>query len=284
MASKNRAWCFTINNYTNDDILAVNAIECKYKVWGKEIGEQGTPHLQGYIYFKDGKTRATVSKMIKRANIRQAKGSAEQNRIYCTKDNDFVEEGIIPKQGCRNDLNAIKDDIMDGRLVDDIVLENPILYHQYGRTLNKIEDLRMRKLYRTEMTTCEWLYGKTGVGKSHEAFANYNPETHYVWKLDDNGWQDGYTQQETVIINDFRGEIKYNDLLKLVDKWPEFVKRRNREPMPFISKHIIITSSLHPKDIYKNRQTEDKLQQLLRRISIRKLHRSGRGNNEPDHK
>ena len=61
-----------------------------------------------------------------------------------------------------------------------------------------------------------------------------------MWK-DDNDWQDGYTGQETVIINDFRGGIKYAVLLQLIDKWPAFVSRRGREPAPFLAKHVIIT-------------------------------------------
>ena len=110
--------------------------------------------------------------------------------------------------------------------------------------------------------------GKTGVGKSHKAFDNYNSETHYLWKLNDKNWQDGYTGQEIVIINDFRGEINYNELLNLIDKWPYTLPRRGREPVPFLAKHIIITSSLPPEKVYWRRDNEDYLEQLFRRIKI----------------
>ena len=143
-------------------------------------------------------------------------------------------------------------------------------YHQYGRTLNKIEDLAMRNKYRSEMTKGIWYWGETGVGKSHKAFEGFNPKTHYVLP-NDNGWWDAYTQQDTIIINDFRGEIRYNELLNLVDKWPFNVKRRNREPIPFISKTVIITSSLKPEDVYHNRNDEDKIEQLLRRFEVIKV-------------
>jgi hypothetical protein len=87
------------------------------------------------------------------------------------------------------------------------------MYHQYGRTLHKIEDIVLRTKYRSWMTTCTWYYGPTATGKSHRAFEGFNPITDYVW-ADDNGWQDGYTGQPRVIINDFRGDIiKYNELL-----------------------------------------------------------------------
>lgn len=170
---------------------------------------------------------------------------------------------------------------MSGKKVDDLVLENPMIYHKYGRTLNKIEDLRMRREYRIEMTKGIWYWGGTGVGKSHKAFEGYDPKTHYVLP-NDNGWWDGYTGQDVVIINDFRGEMKYNFLLQLVDKWPMTVKRRNREPIPFVSRLVIITSSLAPSDIYNRRLIEDDIGQLLRRFDVQQVGTMVlEGNNRP---
>lgn len=77
--------------------------------------------------------------------------------------------------------------------------------------------------------------------------------------------------QETVIINEFRGGILFSELLELVDKWPKQVRRRNREPLPFISKNVIITSALHPKDVYHNISENDSFAQLERRFEIRRL-------------
>ena len=72
-------------------------------------------------------------------------------------------------------------------------------------------------------------------------------------------------------MNDYRGELKYNKLLQLVDKWPMKVSRRGREPTQFLGKHIIITSSLHPRDVYNPRADEDSLAQLYRRCKVVKL-------------
>ena len=79
---------------------------------------------------------------------------------------------------------------------------------------------------------------------------------------------DGYQQQETMIINEFRGEITYKRLLELVDKWPVYLRRRGREPMPFLSKRVIVTSKLHPRDVYKNLSENDTMDQLYRRFKI----------------
>ena len=71
-----------------------------------------------------------------------------------------------------------------------------------------------------------------------------------------------------MIINEFRGKIPYNELLEMIDKWPYHIRRRGREPAPFLAKHIIITSSMTPAQVYWRREAEDKLDQLLRRIEV----------------
>lgn len=199
--------------------------------------------------------------------VKDAKGSELEIESYSTKDDPGYAVGDKPTQGMRSDLNLIKDAILKGKTVDEITIESPNIFHQYGRTLSKIEDIALRKKFRTEMTTCTWIHGSTGVGKSHEVFQDYHPDTHYLYPRD-NGWWDGYKGQETVIINEFRGEIQYSELLDLIDKWPKTVRRRGREPVPFLAKHIWITSSLPPEEVYFNLAEKDSLEQLKRRCNV----------------
>lgn len=272
--SKFRNWCFTLNNPKPEDkdkLLEYD--KCKYIKFQLEKGENGTPHYQGLIIMKNACRMKTMKSIDSRIHWEPMK-SLDGSIAYCEKDDTREdgpwESGIPPKsgQGKRKDLDELKEQIMEGtKTVDDIVLDNPEIYHKYGRTLHKIEDLALRKQTRTWMTEGIWYWGETGVGKSHLAFEGYTPETHYVWK-DDNGWQDGYTGQEIVIINDFRGHIKYDEMLQMVDKWPHYVRRRGREPAPFLARKVIITSSLRPEQVYCNRNVNDSIQQLLRRMDV----------------
>lgn len=269
--------CFTLNNWKKAEVVAIKKWKYKYIVFAEEIGDSGTPHIQGYVEWPSSKKFTVMKRLNPRIHWESRKGTAAQAADYIRdpkppkiKGVNLFEDGDISNQGERADLNKIKDEILAGKRVDDITIENPIIYHQYGRTLNKIEDLVMRKKFRTEMTQGIWLWGATYVGKSHAAFENYHPDTHYNVPKDGNWW-DAYTQQETVIINDFRGEITYGEMLNLVDKWPHTVRRRNREPMPFTSKLVVVTSSLPPEEVYYNLAENDTLEQLLRRFVVTKM-------------
>ena len=54
---------FTLNNYTEYDKSFLNDLECNYIVYGEEIGEQGTPHLQGFVTFKNSCRLASLKSL-----------------------------------------------------------------------------------------------------------------------------------------------------------------------------------------------------------------------------
>jgi len=267
---RSRRWSWTLNNYTAEDLININKIGYKYIIYGDEYGGQtNTNHLQGYVEFSNAKSFSKIKKLIPKAHIEKSRGTPAENKEYCGKDgNVLFEDGEMSNQGQRTDLEEVARQVREGETTaETVALSDPQTYHTYGRTLHKIEDIKFRKQYRKTMTEGKWLWGETGVGKSKLAFEGFDPDTHYVFP-DDNGWWDGYTGQETVIINEFRGELKYSKLLELIDWTPHWVARRGREPAPFLAKEIIITSSMRPEDVYHNVDEKDSIKQLLRRITI----------------
>lgn len=117
--SQAKHWCFTLNNYTDADIDRIKALgnEVDYLIAGKEVGESGTPHLQGYVSFR-GRKRLTQVKAALGSNphvsvCRNIDASVE----YCKKDGDFFEVGTPSAgPGGRTDLDAFKDDVKSGNL------------------------------------------------------------------------------------------------------------------------------------------------------------------------
>ena len=271
-----KSWCFVINNYTEKEVQIVENIICNRIVAGREVGKKGTPHIQGAITFKNCHRKNAVRKMLgNRAHVEKMRGKWEDQQ-YCQKDGDIIRVENNTRKGERTDITKLKKIIDDGGSIKECAEENFAATARIYKFLERYQDLNIEKTTRTWMTEGIWIYGKTGVGKSHEAFKDYDHKTHYVHQVDDKGWWDRYNGQEIVILNDFRGEIPYATLLNLIDKWPYFVPRRGRATMPFLAKKIIITSSLHPEDIYTRQVLkEDSLTQLLRRIDIKCLTSGG---------
>lgn len=243
-----------------------------YLVAGNETcPSTGKQHLQGFIHINSKWLGKTWITRLRGAHLENALGSDKDSEVYCKKENDiFIEHGTpSPGQGARVDLKKIKDEILSGNLTTIKIREEmPEIYHQYGKTLDKIEDDRLSKLWRSEMTKGIWLWGRTGVGKSRLAFNGFDPNTHYSHETRDKGWWDNYKGQETVILNDFRGAIPYEEILQLCDRHPCGVPRRGRPPHPFLAKTLIITSSVPPQEVFRKRNKVDRIDQLFRRFEV----------------
>lgn len=285
MVFKTRLFCFTNFDLIFDYKNLIDSSSCEYIIYGDEIcPHTKKPHHQGFCYFsgaltchknKKGKMFSKrVAKLLNNCHHEACSGNLDQNCNYCIKDDNVHEFGKEPKQGHRTDLDAIKESILEQKLtVEDICAEHPTIYHQYGRTLNKLEDMALRKRFRTWMTKGFWYHGSTGTGKSHTAFHEHTsyplPGDWYLWPKD-GSWWDGYKGESVVIINEFRGSchLSYDELLDLTDKWPKYVSRRNREPVPFLAKKIIITSPDEPEICYLNGGELDDCEQLLRRFEV----------------
>lgn len=121
------SFCFTINNYTDDDLADVVELGTisRYLLAGFEVGEEGTPHIQGYVYMDDKYSIRQLVQHIGRAHIEVCKGSPQQNIKYCTKSNDYYEVGTAPCQG-RASWNKVKETMADPK-------SNWHLYVQYNK-------------------------------------------------------------------------------------------------------------------------------------------------------
>ena len=75
-----RGWCFTINNYTEADEHVVFEMEqyAKYVVCGRECGENGTPHLQGFVYFSTEKSMKQMKEIHSTAHWEPMRGTVDQ--------------------------------------------------------------------------------------------------------------------------------------------------------------------------------------------------------------
>ena len=96
--NRSRGWCFTINNYTEEDENIVYAMswDCAYIVCGREVGDSGTPHLQGYIYYKNAVRLSTMKEVHPTAHWEPQRGTPQQASDYCKKDGELGLRSSIP--------------------------------------------------------------------------------------------------------------------------------------------------------------------------------------------
>lgn len=195
--SRSHNYVFTHNNY--DDTTMEDSIECQYIIYGKEVGESGTPHLQGFIRFTQQKSLKQAIKHLPGCHVEVAKCLDEAIQ-YCKKEGDFTERGRAPVNNKRKGEMEVERYEEAYKLAKTGDLENipkDILIRHYG-ALNKIKEANQLKPPSLSVLNNRWLYGPPGSGKTSLAHREY-PDA-YLKGL--TKWWNGYTGQPVVIIDD----------------------------------------------------------------------------------
>lgn len=269
MSTRKRDYCFTINNYTDADLEELHKLEedsrVRYLIVGKEVGAEGTPHFQGYVYFHTQIAFTTVKKMLSRAHFEPCRGNVDQNVAYCSKEGDFYEKGEKPlnqkrkgelgKEYWEEQFNLAK----KGR-VDEC---DPKLKITHFNSLNAISARFAPMPEDNEFIDNCWYYGETGTGKSRKA-RDDNPGAYLKMC---NKWWDGYNGEEVVLMEDFdkNHHVLGHHLKIWADRYafPAEVKGSKVNLRP---RKIIVTSNYHPKDIWGDQPQT--LEPILRRFNV----------------
>ncbi|AGJ74752.1 replication-associated protein [Dragonfly associated cyclovirus 4] len=252
-----RKFCFTWNNYTEEDIIKTKEFltnNCKYGIFGKEVAPTtGTPHLQGYANLIKPMRFSTIKKHLHNGiHIEKANGSDEDNKRYCSKAGEIFETGNPQSQGKRNDLQSVVDTIQSGTTnIKQIASLHPTAFIKYFRGIK--EYLRsvvpiQPRFFKTEVY---YYVGLPGTGKSRTALEEaqaHAPDSIYYKPR--GLWWDGYQQQKCVIIDDFYGWIKYDEMLKIMDRYPYQVQVKGGFE-EFTSEKLWITTNVDTDFLYK---------------------------------
>lgn len=262
-AAQSKRWCFTLNNYTEEEYSLFDKLECRYIVIGKETGDSGTPHLQGFVYFCKNMRLSAVKKVSVRAHWEVARGTCEQAADYCKKDGDFVEHGDLPesdggnaeKERWKRAREAAAEGDLEG-VPDDI-------YVKYYRTLKEIAKDNMAKPDDADGTTGVWLYGPPGVGKSKKAREDY-PGAYFKMQ---NKWWDGYQGEEFVILDDFDSK-ELGHLLKIWCDRYSFLAETKGGAMHIRPKVICITSNYSPEELWTEQAMLDAIKRRMKIVHM----------------
>ena len=207
MTRRGTRWCFTCHYGRVGQLEEYEALRfleervkpaARYLVYGAEVCLTGQHHLQGYVEFSSRKRVTALVKLMPSTFWAEAKGTAAENREYCTKDEQFDEFGKPADPGKKESDKwaEARRLALDGEV--DKISDDRIYITSYS-SLTRIAKDNM-KLPANLLDVCGiWYHGESGVGKSHKARELFGDDL-YLKPL--SKWWDGYTGQASVLLED----------------------------------------------------------------------------------
>ena len=261
---RTRGWCYTLNNWTVLEKAELLEVPCAYHVCGIETGESGTPHLQGFMYFKSVKSLRQVRAMSTRAHWKGMRGTVDQAADYCIKDGNFEERGERPlnqqKKGAKG-AEKIKE-MWDAAKAGNfeaiplgLIRQAEYVHAKYAPRLAD----------RTELNNL-WIWGASGCGKS-----KYVRSEHPVfYSKGMSKWWDGYNREEVVLLDDFAPEHgKYlGYFLKIWADHYAFNAEVKGGMLNIRPDIVIVTSQYSIEDCFEDAQT---IAAITRRFKVIKM-------------
>lgn len=258
-----KRYCFTWNNWADHCKDAEERLEawadekCVFAIWGKEKAPStGTPHLQGFWHATVKKTIKQIAKMFPGISVYIAKGSDEENRVYCSKGTDVREFGE-PTVPDRSFKELAQEAAKMSNPLDGLAAIEKEMPHVLMQSRNiKMYFLDKIKPYAGKRTVV-WLWGPTGTGKTARAFAAGCEKAKYL----KGGFWEMPAGAEKVYIDEVdKIGIPLVELLEVLHEYPTRVNTKHGS-QAWTAKTIYFTSSTRPQEIYPDEEG-----QLMRRI------------------
>lgn len=251
-----------------------------------EIGDQGTPHM--HMVLEDpAKARFTaVQKLFPSIHIERTRGNKEQAEDYINKRGRFEEKNhtvLIPAryrgqikacQGARNDLCIIEDLIEQGYTPSQIMAKS--IYYRKQESLIKKAFFakRAQETPAIRDVVVFWHVGNSGTGKSYVYYQltqEYGEDEVYLMTDYGSGGFDLYEGQKILVMDEFKGSMKFQELLNYCDRYK--IQIHCRYANGYALWNIIhITSIYPPEEAYKfmvdqENRDRDRIDQLMRRLT-----------------
>ena len=284
-----KRFCFTFNNYTEEDEkklkeeLEKNA---KYAVYGHEEGEQGTKHLQGFVIWNGNRRPASLKKINEKIHWENAFGTSQQASDYCKKDGkDIFEIGTLPddikeRNKKNGNANKAKWDLYKKLAIEGKFDEIPSnIYIKNMRNLHLLHDMSFKDKSMEEFGNKDlkdhflWLWGSTGTGKSTNArrIAKKIESDREPYLKGLNKWWNGYKCQRVTIIEEANPkacEHLAHFFKQWADKWsfPAEIKCSAFDSIR--PEYIIVTSNYSIRECFPAEQDYEPLERRFTEIEL----------------
>lgn len=257
--------------------------ETRSGAWAYCISEAGLHHVHMVLEdLKPMRFSAIKKEYCPGMHFEATKGTKRQAEAYINKEGKFAEKGetiehlctfgeIKGRQGRRSDLVDYYERLEAGETVQDILRDTPKAYTHLSVLKNMYFDIRSSKTPIVRDMRVFWHTGPSGSGKSYERVKlaeEIGEENIYYLTSFNSGSFDRYNGERVLWIEDFRGEFKLQEFLRMLDKYKAEIPARYCN-VKALWDEVHITSVLTPCEVY-NKSTlddNDRIEQLLRRIT-----------------
>lgn len=247
-----RWWFLTWNNPPENWKSVFDVFSSDYGIGQLEVGKDGTPHVQGCIYYHKA-VRASKFKgiqcWIKGIDAGQASGVIK----YCTKSEtrsqDPHEYGKRPQSvSDKTDWEETLVAAKEGRFS----AIPPRIFVCYYTNIKKIYAENATP-FQAEDVRGLWIYGKPGAGKSHMVRQNYSS----LYSKAQNKWFDGYMGELCILLDDFdeSGQCLGHYLKIWADKWKCYGEIKGATT-PLRHEVFAITSNFLPDTFWSGQMLE----------------------------
>ena len=243
-----------------------------YLVFGREVGQGGTPHLQGFLCCSTKQRWSTMNNKIfgrgnsGRVHWEVARSTPKQASDYCKKEGNWDEFGSYEHPV--NQWDDIKSMIEGGETIEAIRDKYPATWARYrtslGAWVNEGRQARLQHYNGDLQQKNLWIWGPPGIGKSRKA----REIGESFFNKGVNKWWDGYNGEGVVIIEDVdpdRCKMLVHHLKIWLDRYifTAEVKQASivLSPNNF---RMIITSNYSPEQCFN----ETDLEAIRRRLRV----------------
>lgn len=224
---------------------------CVYQL--EKCPETGRLHLQMFLQFDNQIRLSTIKDLCPGAHAEPCKAAEKNNERYCSKEASRLAGpwtyGVKVTKGQRTDWDHVKEMAEAGNKCREIVLAHPKLA-PCVKGINVIIDCVRGPAPTMRDVRVFFLWGETGVGKTHRARNKY-PDAYVTHgKYYEGKSFDGYDGEDTLIMDEWRWDEWPLTLVNtLLDKFSCTLQCRyyNRQAR---WTRVIILSNQQPSDCY----------------------------------
>jgi len=258
MAQRVRRYCLTLNNPTEDEASAIahaSLKNVKRLIIGEEIGESGTPHYQGFVHLKNAMTLTALKKWLgsKRYHIERANGTDYEAWSYCAKDGSvLIQHGDEPSiEGELSDWEKIAQMVMDGSTNLEIISRYPSIAIRCQAALDRMRLEHERQNAEWRNLEVQFITGPTGFGKTRGVMEAFGYANVYRVQNYNSSMFDEYAGEDVIIFEEFRGQVRIEQMLNFLDGYPCHLPARYANKMAKFTKVFMLTNvefnTLYPR-------------------------------------